>query len=378
MYASKQILKSRLLAAVSYEQAFRQFSLASDSTKIQADFALNLLSKSDDALETYNFLLGIRQREYDNAVTANSKATATFKKNQADVERLQAAFKKGIEDYQRGQEIEAAKSVIKGLIGAAIAIGAVVATGGLAAPVAIPAAAGAASTATKIGALIAKLKAVFDRLKAIYEKLKPVLEKISEVVQTVAQVIAAIQSFQHLTAGPKTLKPDVESTDIYNVTAEWKNFDITVREMEDSLREYEIGGKREFFHSLKTLVNNGQAYILAQANLVQRGDELATTLLQRKMEDRDHGRLTKLSANAGTNKAVLNLLKRAMFDRLLSLRLLVFLDFQTYSVAYNYHALRKGKSHQDDVTFLLVLTQTRRRCANVTCQAYPRLLGRRC
>lgn len=344
VYSSKQILKARLLAALSYEQAFREFSLATNGSKIQADFALNLLAKSDDAMETYKFLVDIRQREYDNALTANSKAAATFKKNQSDIERLQKAFESGIESYKHDKEMEAAKSIVKAVIGAAIAIGAIVATAGLAAPLAVPAAAGAVSAASKIATLIARLKDVFTRLKAIYEKLKPVLEKIQEVVKTVAEVVAAVKTFQSVTAGPKTLKPNVESTDIYNVTAEWKNFDITVREMEDSLREYDIAGKREYFHSLKTLVNNGQAYILAQANFVQRGDELATALLQRKMEDRDHGRLTKLSANIGNNSAVLGLLKRAMFDRLLSIRFLVFLDFHTYSIAYNYHTLRNGTS----------------------------------
>jgi hypothetical protein len=194
--------------------------------------------------------------------------------------------------------------------------------------------------------LITKLKDVFDQLKKIYEKIKPVIDKIQEVIKSVSETITAVQNLNIACSETSTLKPNMQSNDVYNVTAEWRNFDITVREMEATLSEYSIAGKQDYFHALKTLVNNGQAYILAQTNLVRCADELAILLLQGKIEKRDNSRLENLAVNVGTNKLVLEILKRAMFDRLLSIRSLVFLDFITYNSAYNYYSLRTGENFE--------------------------------
>lgn len=339
VYSSEQILKARLMAAVAYESAFRHFALESTSTEIQSSFALNLISKGNDAMETYRFLRKIKERVYNNAVVASGKASATFDKNIDDVKALQAAFEKGIQVYKKDQEMEAAKGIIKAVIGAAVAVGAIVATAGAAAPVALPAAAGAISAASKV----AKIKQVFEKLKAIYKKLEPVIKKIKEVVKLVSDLIAAVQKIAKLTSGLETLKPNSQSSDVHNVTAEWRNFDITVREMEDSLREYSIDGKQPYFHALKTLVNNGEALINTQVSLVKCGDELATTILQQQMEDRNIGRLEKISGKVTSDKNTIDLIKRAMYDRLLTVRVFVFQDFVTYNSAFNFHSLRKSQ-----------------------------------
>jgi hypothetical protein len=128
IYSSKQILKARLVAALEFERSFRTFALELDDKKIQTSFALNLLSKSQDALDTYAFLTKIRQRNYDNAVIANGKASTTYKTNQTEIYRAQQVFEKGIAAYKTQQEIEAAKHILKAVFGVALAIGAVVLT----------------------------------------------------------------------------------------------------------------------------------------------------------------------------------------------------------------------------------------------------------
>ncbi|MCJ1396733.1 hypothetical protein MMC18_009625, partial [Xylographa bjoerkii] len=342
VYASKQILKSRLVAALAFEEAFRDFSLEAQNRNVQGMNAIDLLRRSRDAIHTYGFIKGIRQREFDNAVVANTKASQTFQENQASLEVLGAKFQAGVEAWKKAEKEKAAKDILKGIIAVGIAIGATIATGGAAAPAAIGAGVALVNTASKIATLIAKLKQIFDRIKEIYAKIKPMIQKLQEVVKTVTAVIAALRKFDHVTGGPKNLKLTADSSDVFNATAEWRRFDITVREMEESLKEYSIQGKDEYFHALKILVPNGECFILTQANLVQKGDELATVLIQTQAETDNESRLSATAFNVATDLSVLNLLVRAMFDRVLTIRSLVYLDVLTYTSAQAYHTLSEG------------------------------------
>lgn len=343
IYASKQILKSRLTAALAFEQAFRDFSIEASNRKVQTQTAVDLLRKSQDAIQTYAFIKEIRQREYDNAVVANAKAQKTFQANQSNLCNLGANFQAGVEEWKEAEKEKAAKDVLKGLVMVGLAIGATIATGGAAAATIPAAGAAVVNTASKIATLIAKLKQIFEKIKEIYNKIKPVIEKLQLMVKTINDVIATLRKFDGATTGTKTLKLSADSTDVFNATAEWRRFDITVREMEDSLREYKIKGKEEYFHDLKILVPNGECFILTQANLVKTGDELATVLVQSEAERRSESRLSLTTLSVATDLDVLDLLVRAMFDRVLTIRSLVYLDFLTYSSAQEYHTLSKGQ-----------------------------------
>jgi len=343
IYASEQILKSRLTAALAFEQAFRDFSLEASNRNVQTQTAVDLLRKSQDAMQTYAFIKDIRQREYDNAVIANAKAQKTFQANQANLVQLGANFQAGVEEWKEAEKEKAAKDVLKGLVMVGLAIGATIATGGAAAATIPAAGAAVVNTASKIATLIAKLKQIYEKIKQIYEKIKPVIEKLQEVVKTINEVIATLRKFDGKTTGTKTLKLSADSSDVFNATAEWRRFDITIREMEDSLREYKIRGKDEYFHDLKILVPNGECFILTQANLVKTGDELATVLVQSEAERRSESRLSSTALSVATDLDVLDVLVRAMFDRVLTIRSLVYLDFLTYSSAQEYHTLSKGR-----------------------------------
>lgn len=114
--------------------------------------------------------------------------------------------------------------------------------------------------------------------------------------------------------------------------------------MQEYLRDYKIEGKREYFMLLKTLIITGECYIRTQSNLVQKGDDLTIVSFQSKIKAKDQKQLAAISYSAVTNEKILNLLKRAIFDRVIALQTFVYQDFQTYSLAYNYHTLSKGES----------------------------------
>ncbi|KAK4033351.1 hypothetical protein C8A01DRAFT_19685 [Parachaetomium inaequale] len=339
IYASKQVLKARLAAAMAFENAFQNFSSQAHSQKNQTAVALDLLAKSDDAAETYKFLVGIRQRDYDSAVKAYETASATFAQNEQDIDRLTREFEAGIDKYKKAQEVKANKAVLKGIFKVFVAVVATVATAGAAAPVAVGAAGAAATTAVKTVSLFKKLKAIFDKLKKVYEKIKPMIKKLKELVKTAMEVVSVLGKVADAAKEVKALQPGAQSPDVYNATAEWRRFNLRLVDMEESLREYDIEGKRPFFTALKTLVINGEAFIQTQANVVVKSDELATAVLQSKMEKRNHDRLSTMCYVSSTDEAVFGLLRRAMFDRLLSIRSLVYGNFSTYLSTYNYHTL---------------------------------------
>ena len=348
VYASKQVLKACLAAAMAFENAYSDFLRESGDAKQQTAASLNLLAKSNDALETYQFIIKIKQREYDIAVNSNDKGKANFEKNNSDLKSKGKNFEDGIEKYRKDQEKEARNSIIKGIISCVIAVGVTVATAGAAAPGIVAAGAGIVGSVSKAASLIQKLKAIYDKLKEIFEKIKPVLEKLGEIVETSKQMIEMLNKLKQdgaTTDVAKALKPGKESAEVSDVgIAEWQRFNITILDMQDQLRDYDIEGKREYFMCLKTLVVAGECYIKTQANLVQRSDDLAIVSFQNKMEGKDQKRLAAMSYSSVTDEKVLDLLKRAMFDRVLALRTFVYADFLTYGLAYNYHTLSKGKS----------------------------------
>ncbi|KAH8728114.1 hypothetical protein GQ44DRAFT_724647 [Phaeosphaeriaceae sp. PMI808] len=328
IYASKQVLKAHF---------------QSTNSEFQTATCLNMLAKSNDAIETYKFITSIRQREYDNAVDAVKKAKANFDKNNAEIASKGKDFEKGVEKYKKDQEDAARKAIIKGIIGMVVAVAATVATAGAAAPAIAGAGAQVVGSVEKAASLIQKIKAIFDQLKKLKEKIEPVLEKLRELVEMSKNLMDMIQKLK--TAGGNsgdavTLRPGQQSGEVSEVgISEWQRFNLAVMDMQDQLKDYEIDGKRAYFMSLRLLVIAGECYIKTQVNLVQKTDDLVIIQVQSRMEARDQQRLSSMAYVAVADKTVLGLLRRAMFDRVLAIRGYVYQDFQTYKLAYNYHTL---------------------------------------
>lgn len=71
IYSCKQILKSRLLAAQSFENALLEH-LSSERNSVNWTYTgADLLRKSDNALEEYTFLSKLANKNYDNAVESH-------------------------------------------------------------------------------------------------------------------------------------------------------------------------------------------------------------------------------------------------------------------------------------------------------------------
>ncbi len=78
IYASEQILKARLLAAATFEMAFRDYSIEDRASKNVVSFGADLLDKSRDALGEYGFLGAMAEKAYNSAIAANDQAQRRY------------------------------------------------------------------------------------------------------------------------------------------------------------------------------------------------------------------------------------------------------------------------------------------------------------
>jgi hypothetical protein len=137
-----------------------------------------------------------------------------------------------------------------------------------------------------------------------------------------------------------------ESHDLVNGTAEWERMKIDIGFMFDGIRECgNFEGTDEYEKQLKYLPVNGLALLAAQEVVIKAGDQVVVMALKRRLQSEQRKRIKGAQAHIATDDRVLDILKRAMFDRLLAVRSMVFMDFWSYTAAYMYHSLDQGKLH---------------------------------
>jgi len=344
IYNSKQILKARLQAAIAFETSFQQIHGQGKQADYQVRQALNLLAKSDDAVQNYTLLAQMKQRDYENAIVIKEKAEELFRAGQAQLVDRQKAFEAGVQRYKDAQERQAFLDCLTGIFKVIGAIGATVATCGAAAPVAVATAVSTtAQVADKAKTLIEQLKNIYKTLKALYEKIQPVFKALGELAKIAKTAVDNMQELNRKTTTPTSLKPDTQSNDPINPNTEWEAFRIEIISMKDSLRTTPIDDKDGFFIALEKLVVLGQAQIYAQTHLVFRSDDLTAATMQKRIGDQELSRNATMTYDPSQSEKVLKLLQKVTFDRLLAVRSLVYVDFGTYCSAYEYHTLRESE-----------------------------------
>lgn len=278
IYSSKRVLKSRLLAAKGFEDAFQSFVAQDRSAGNWASQTANLLLLSKGALSVYVLLGGLAQKAYDAAVEAYDAARRRFEEDLNSLKNLEKGFKNGIDKYTDDQKFQAAKDIALGVVELFGAIAATVATGGLAAPLAIGAGAEVASTAAEI---VKTLKKIYDTVKTIHDKLQPVIKKLKALAESINKMLAVVAQAKALRE-IDFQRPNMKS-DISNGTAMWRIMRVEVDEMEIELKALSIDGKSAYFKSLKMLGIYGETYLQTQENLVQRGNDSVVVQLKTEL-----------------------------------------------------------------------------------------------
>lgn len=101
----------------------------------------------------------------------------------------------------------------------------------------------------------------------------------------------------------------------------------------------DIEGYVEYYSALQKLPVLGKAILATQTACITTGDALTRVVLQQRVANRHSGRLRSAITNIAADKHVLSIVQRAMFERLLSARTWVAVDFHGYLAAYTYFSL---------------------------------------
>lgn len=194
-------------------------------------------------------------------------------------------------------------------------------------------------TVSKIAQAIAKIKELVGKIKVLYEKLKPIIEKLGVLLESTKKMIDAIRTAESAIDAPQALQQGDMKLDALNAIAQWSIFDIQIGLLSKQFQDLGIPDQDSYLFALRSLVVHGKTFLEAQVNLVERGDELATVLLRLKLQKVAHPPLEAMMKHFTTDTRVVAVLKTAMFDRLMTIRALVFVDFNSYVNAYMYHSL---------------------------------------
>ncbi|KAI1851341.1 hypothetical protein JX266_003416 [Neoarthrinium moseri] len=344
---AQQVLDSRLLAAATFDDAFRDLrSLDANSENVKL-FATVALEASVDSEQAYAFIADLAGQRFNAAQEALKKAQSHFQSLQLSFKDRQTAFKDGIESWKTKNIL---KAVGEGLFAVAAIAGSIAV-----ACVAPPAgAAGIAAGAAGVGKAVEGVAAaakqigtmakIIEVIKNIYSKLKPGLEKVDKLVAALTTIIKLSSSMSAIDeAAEKTIKsmsmPASKGDDSINLTADWDAFQAEMNKLYDSIKEEDINGAAEFFLAITQMVIRGKALLAAQVAVASTGEAYLTVLTQGITQQRHTDRLRKAIPKISGNTSALRLVRLTMAERLLTLRIWITLDFQQYLSAYTWHAL---------------------------------------
>ena len=335
----KRILKARLTAAAAFEDALQVFLAQGETSTDLTLFAANAIDQNRNALTEYAFLESNAREASAKAIEAFNVAKTNYTKQQEKLNDASQNFKKGIQQWKSTEQQKAIWETVGAVIEVAVAIAEAVASGGLATPAAVGAVTKAAGTVGQVAGMIAKITEVLDKLKKIKEKFEPLFNKLKGLVSAVQKILAIIESAKDITDMPSQLEPADPESDPINANATWDAFTVDVEAMFKELESFTIPDKDDYRTQLLNLPIFAKAYLMAQVAVVTTGQNLAGIILHRKLDNEQHTRLENTLKHISSNNVVLSLLQRAMFDRVLALRNLVYVDFWNYKAAFQYHAL---------------------------------------
>jgi hypothetical protein len=152
-------------------------------------------------------------------------------------------------------------------------------------------------------------------------------------------MVDAIRTSETALSAPNALNQGDMKLDALNAIAQWDIFDIQISLLSKQFEDLGIPDQDQYLFALRSLVVHGKTFLQTQVNLVARGDELATVLLRLQQQKTSRPPLEAMLKHFKDDAQVVSVLKTAMFDRLMSIRALVFVDFNSYVNAYMFHSL---------------------------------------
>ena len=347
---TKQVLKARLRSILAFEDSLEKFARTMGDQNAGRVNAELTLATSLDADSTFNFVRDQTRKRYEEGLAALATAESYYAVAHKTFVAKQNGVDAGIKKWQTEQMEEAVKKMILAIVQGVTAVAvAVYNPAGGAAGVA---AAGESATkalhkSIEVAEKIDEFKKMIDNIKKLWDliqKIRPVLMKVKDSVEKTTKslsliegLVAAGKSKEEALKKAATL-PDLPE-DTINLKADWELFRLKVQEVLDGDVFKGIHGVSDLRKTVDPLVIRALAVLDCQRDLKQSSDQWHLALQQSKASSNQTRRLRVAIMNLQAKAKTSIIFKTAMLERIMALRVWLWLDFQAYVGAYMWYSL---------------------------------------
>ena len=345
---TKQVLKARLRSILAFEDSLERFADTIEDQNAGRVNAELTLATSLDADSTFNFVRDQTRKRYEEGLAALATAQSYYVVIQKVFEDKQNGVLAGIQEWRADQEKQAVKemvlAIVQGVTAVVVAVynppagAAGVAAAGEGAAKAIDNGVKAAEKFDELKKLIEKIKDLWkliQKIRPMLENVKASIDKTKKSLGIIEGLVAAGKSKEE--ALKKATKPPSLPGDTINLSADWEVFKVNVEEVLGGFKN--IRGVSDLRKTIDPLVIRAKAVLDCQRELKQSSDQWYLALQQSKFSSNQTDRLRVSIMNLQAKTGTSNIFKTAMLERIMALRVWLWLDFQAYVGAYMWYSL---------------------------------------
>ncbi|HEY2494749.1 MAG TPA: hypothetical protein VGI33_17790 [Paenibacillus sp.] len=328
-----------LAAAQQFEEQYHRYldkNLAIADRKAAATL---MLQHEQDTLLFKETLINQAIGNLRSAQDAVGSSMRQFEKQQHIVTIAKIDFEYGLKKYHYEQQMKLAFKMVTAILNFAESMGAIIGSGGTAAP-------------GEIIDIINSLKEVIEaggELASLAQTLKECMEKLNELVELINKIYALAAEISEASTDmdfPDELFKKIQETEWEmpkeDLTGEatWKVFQLkTAAALEDAIKK-EIEGAREYLLSLDILAVYGQTLASNQVTIIRCSQELFRLLLEKHINQADLARLKEYIENLEGQESENEEMEQKLYQRYLDMKQILFVALANYKHAYKYWALR--------------------------------------
>ncbi len=315
--------------AQDYETQYQRFVDKNQDIDARVQAAKLMLAHYTDKTGYDNELAQQCQNNLANAQKAVDEASANLRWQQVLVQKAQIAFKDGIANWEYDKKLEAAVTIIGGIVEFSAAAAALC----FGEPEGAAAAAGAATTVAEASAETAKTLQQLAKLLECLAKTYAVAEKI-------AQASISLQKAQTLVDQISQVGLSADDGEQTNTSDYWATFKLEVDSRLQPAISQQVDGASEYKLALDKLDVYGQSLVANQLAYIRCSQELVRLQLQSQVTQNQVARLQQYITDLSTSKQPNDQMEQMLYQRYVDMKISLFIALKNYTNAYRYWALR--------------------------------------
>ncbi|KAL1749163.1 hypothetical protein HDZ31DRAFT_28359 [Schizophyllum fasciatum] len=264
-----------------------------------------------------------------------------MRRHQITLANKEAAFKAGLQTWQREQIVKAVFDIFMAVVSFAVSIGAVCV--GDPGP--------AAEAPAQAAQAVAQVAEAAEAAAKVTEKLvkKSTLENIEKVIEVLSKTLESTLSFasavDDAASGSATLSPFPPSPDgdedlqaLVGVAA-WDQWTLEAEDQMSFAVDEGIGGASDYLLELRKQAIDGKLTTQASAQAVKAGQECVQQQLALQLAQADIARLQKLRATFKGEESELDVARLHFYDRLDAMRTSTLIELRNIIWAFKFYTL---------------------------------------